>query len=232
MKLCRFFKSSLLILAGLTVSFISCGIDDYIVLEQVTQSDVTVVLGNSRVTVRLPSQSTYFRNYEIYYRIYASGIPISGTIAESQLSGINSTLASDYNAIKPYTNPDTNTTTNVGSVLTGRRYYTLDNSIPSNGFSIDFALTETITEPVLNSQPLRRNSTLTNPQPNRSFLNHADLYSAGNVNLNGDVQTSSTGTPMYTYVCMYIVATGVDNNYSTIYSKPTFIGVFMLPDPR
>jgi hypothetical protein len=201
------------------------------VLDQVTRSDITVVLGNSRVTVRLPSQSTYFRSYEIHYRIYASVIPLAGTIAESQLSGINPTLASDYNAIQPYTNPDTNTTTNVGSVFTTRKYYVLDNQIPSNGFSIDFALTETITEPLLGSQPLRRASTLSNPQPNRSFLNHAELYSSGNANFNGDVQPS-TGTPGYTYVCMYIVATGVDNNYSTIYSKPTFIGVFLLPDPR
>jgi hypothetical protein len=235
-KLSRFFKRGLLILA-LSASFISCGIDDYIVLAQVASSNITVTLDNTQAKINLPPQtSDYFKNYVIYYRIYVSGTLTSATISESLLSGINATLANDYNAIRSYTNPDTNTTTNVGTLFTGRNYFTLNNGIPSprNGgsFIVDFAFTGTMTEPSLNtSDPLRRSSDVTNPHPDRSFLNRPELYDPQYASSNRDVQPSSTGTG-YTYVCMYICATGVDNNYSNINSKPTFIGVFLLPNPQ
>jgi hypothetical protein len=157
----------------------------------------------------------------------------TGTITESLLSGINSSLYSHYTGILPYTNPDTNTTT-PRDLFSSRYYYVLNNSLPLSGsIRIDFALTETMTEPSINgSTPLRRSSALTDPRPNQSFLNHANLYSSANSSLNTDVATiNSTEPTLYTYVCMYIIATGVDNNYSTINSKPTFIGVFLLPDP-
>ena len=68
------------------------------------------------------------------------------------------------------------------------------------------------------------------------FLNHADLYSNDNANnkeINADVApNNNTATPQFTYVSMYIAAKG--RSYEAppryIYSQPTFIGIFMLPD--
>jgi hypothetical protein len=69
---------------------------------------------------------------------------------------------------------------------------------------------------------------------NRYFLNTTDLNSSTNVSttVNADVVevSSSTGGARYAYVALYIVVTGIDNNYSPIYSAPTFIGVLRLPD--
>jgi hypothetical protein len=71
------------------------------------------------------------------------------------------------------------------------------------------------------------------PQPNRDFLNHGELYNTANVTneLNADVATNSAADVQYTYVSMYIAARGtslVDMPPRTIYSQPTFIGIFRL----
>jgi len=71
--------------------------------------------------------------------------------------------------------------------------------------------------------------------PNRNFLNHYDLYTNANVNAtNGtNIDTviySGSRTPLYTYVSMYIAARGTSLEMPprTIYSQPTFIGIFRL----
>jgi hypothetical protein len=230
MRLYHLFTKGLL-LAVVVLAYTNCGLDDYIALNQVDRSNINVELGNSFVRIGLPSQPllNYFRNYEIYYRIYASGTPLLGSIPESSLSVINSFLYSHYTTILPYTNPDNNTNIS-GSLFPGLGYHVLNNSLPESGIiRIDFAETGTITEPSINGTPLLRSSAFSSVLPtNRFFLNDPELYNPGNNNL--DVQASSSSSTGYTYVCMYIIATGVDNNYSQIYSKPTFIGVFSLPD--
>jgi hypothetical protein len=50
--------------------------------------------------------------------------------------------------------------------------------------------------------------------------------------VNVDVERKTTVNPAsqkYTYVSMYILATGIDNNYTVIYSRPKHIGIFRLP---
>jgi hypothetical protein len=76
------------------------------------------------------------------------------------------------------------------------------------------------------------------PDGNRSFINTSDINSSANAssaNVNNDVVDNayaSVSGPRYTYVSMYIVASGHDNvTYSPIYSQPTHIGVFRLPEP-
>jgi hypothetical protein len=75
----------------------------------------------------------------------------------------------------------------------------------------------------------------TNPN-NKFFLNNEDLYKDENItnDRNADVAAPNRGTPetpRYTYVSMYIFAIGKDY-ISTIYSQPTFIGIFRLADER
>jgi len=76
-------------------------------------------------------------------------------------------------------------------------------------------------------------------QEYRFFLNHEDLYNNTNATneINADVaQWTSTSAPArYTYVAMYIAAVrrSSDMPPRSIYSQPTFLGVFRLTDgPR
>jgi hypothetical protein len=74
------------------------------------------------------------------------------------------------------------------------------------------------------------------PQPNRYFI-FSD--GAGNLtdetiiteNVNTDVEKNPnmTSSNRYVYVSLYIVAVGMDPNFTTIYSKPKHIGIFRLP---
>ncbi|MDR3166685.1 MAG: hypothetical protein LBT93_01975 [Treponema sp.] len=238
------FSRSLFIVT-LIVTLGTCGIDDYIFLEQISRDTIVVDL-NNRVTIPLPSQSeSAFRNYEIYYRIYISGRIEAGTIEEGLLSSISPSLYSDYTSMQPYTvSTSTSTSTNIGTVFSNLKYFPLDfDNINyelrgNHTVVLDFAPTSGVLEPLVldsgESYPLLRSSQVTNPAPNnRYFLNNSDLNSDANAiaTRNADVQGNTTVTgERYAYVSMYIVATGRDNNYSPIFSKPTFAGVFLLPN--
>jgi hypothetical protein len=213
------------IILGITIVFLSCGLDDYIYLDPVPQESINVTL-NTDATVTLRSNQSGFKHYSIYYRIYVSSNLLAVAIEEGMLSTVNSYLYSDYSAIKPYTNPDTSTSTNVGTLFTNRKYYALDNQFPPGTLTISFSEAT----PSINGNPILRSSTIYNPAPDRYFRNQTDLYAAENGTRNVDVQPTTSGSgPMYTYAAMYVVAVGVDDNYSTIFSKPTFISVFRLP---
>jgi hypothetical protein len=224
----------------------TCGIDDYIYLEDVPNDWVTAYL-NNRVTMILPNQSSsiYFRNYEIFYRLYISDRMELSTIGSGQLSTINTTLSSDYSAFLPYTDKTStsSTSTNIGSVFSGRQYYTLDfhdnYTLNAGRFIIDFAETNAAPVLFLESNPtgvhyLYRSYSMSNlSESNRLLVNTTDLNSSQNANSSGnaDVQDKSgISGPRYIYINMYVVAYGVDGNYSPIYSKPTWLGVFLLPN--
>jgi hypothetical protein len=75
------------------------------------------------------------------------------------------------------------------------------------------------------------------PMPNRNFLNHQDLYNISNaipsqngIRNNADVYGGTLTSPRYTYVSFYIVAQGtsLDMPPQTIFSQPTFLGIFQL----
>jgi hypothetical protein len=67
---------------------------------------------------------------------------------------------------------------------------------------------------------------------NSDHINNGDHISSDSSHVNQDVQnnTQSAGAK-YTYAAMYILAHGLDDtNFTNIYSIPTFIGIFRLPD--
>jgi hypothetical protein len=80
-----------------------------------------------------------------------------------------------------------------------------------------------------------------NPKPEkRYFQNHEDLYDSENaysstnttptVNADTVSRTATVEVPSrYTYVSMYIAAVGV-SNLIAVYSQPTFLGIFRLPE--
>jgi hypothetical protein len=78
-----------------------------------------------------------------------------------------------------------------------------------------------------------------NPYANNYFfinsddVNNGDHITSDSSRINQDVQNSaqSISGPKYTYVSMYILSYGLDDsNFTNIYSIPTFIGIFRLPD--
>jgi hypothetical protein len=72
------------------------------------------------------------------------------------------------------------------------------------------------------------------PLPDRLFYHTADLIKPEYLtsNINADVERKTNiidANPKQVYVSMYILATGIDNNYTLVYSRPKHIGIFHLP---
>jgi hypothetical protein len=212
---------------------------------------------SSGADIDLPSISgtSYNPSFTLYYRIYLSDVEVPGRVSQEDHSRINSALYSDYVNLQQYTDGDeSRITTIIGSAFSGRSYYTLalegvgiesllDENSGLNTVSLDFAETSvTGAVPFLqfnnNVYNLRRysESGIMRPIPeDRYFFNTSALTSDANISTidrtNLDIQTKSPviSGPRYAYVSIYILVTGLDSNYSPIYSKPAFVGIFRLP---
>jgi len=82
---------------------------------------------------------------------------------------------------------------------------------------------------------LYRSKALISPQPDRDkyFRNREELSKPENAvsNINADVAGRTGLSQRYAYVSMYIVAEGINQAaFTSIYSKPTHISVFRLPE--
>lgn len=233
----------------------SCGIEDYLFLYPVPAGDVHVEL-NTRVQVRLPNLNTteyyYFTHFNLYYRIYISDVPLTNEInTAGDRSLINSALAGDYSAIEPYTvTTDTMNSTNTGSLFSGRKYYTLELesvdierilNTAALGQNIVLNFTQTPgTRPSLTMDGQTYTLTRSNgngaftPQPDRYFFNAPELNRSENAiaTVNADVaDKSGVSGPRYTYAAIYIAVVGIQTPaYTPIYSRPTFVGIFRLPE--
>ncbi|MDR3114663.1 MAG: hypothetical protein LBU25_03995 [Treponema sp.] len=193
--------------------------------------------------------SEYFTHFTIYYRIYISAVSLLGYIGEGERSTLNSTLDSDYRTFLPYTSTDTTISTSVGSLFRNRNYQAItieganiEDLLSTNSrnktLTLDF-IQNPGTIPVLiidnTSYKLQRSTGngLFNPVPqDRYFLNSLELNTNANASssINADVVAGTAADVRYTYVSLYIVATGIDPNFSPIYSAPTFIAILRLPD--
>ncbi|MDR1507868.1 MAG: hypothetical protein LBI67_12275 [Treponema sp.] len=74
--------------------------------------------------------------------------------------------------------------------------------------------------------------------PDRSFFNSTGSSSLTDEtiiseNINADVEKNPgmTFSTRYAYVSLYIAASGIDNNFTAVYSRPKHIGIFRLPTP-
>jgi hypothetical protein len=67
---------------------------------------------------------------------------------------------------------------------------------------------------------------------NSDDINNSDHISADSSRINQDIEKNAQASgPKYTYASMYILAYGLDDsNFTNIYSIPTFIGIFRLPN--
>ena len=250
------FKKQLIFLCPLFF-LLSCGIEDYPYLYPVPQSNITTEM-NSLARVRIPNNniSPPFSHFAIFYRIYVSNIdelsPTSGIYSK-----INPTLNTDYNVFFPYVDSSTQVNTNMDSLFArqGYKYLALEgidinSELDSDifGYTIKFDFTSS-KKPSLSIEDssgstingpfnlFRSNDSGSfTPRPNRYFVNSNELWNSNNINAdyNADVVNFSgiaDNVKHYTYVAMYIVAVGKnDTTYSFIYSTPSLIHVFQLPD--
>jgi len=173
-------------------------------------------------------------------------------------SAISTALNSDYNALYSFTDitsTNASISSNLENTFSNRRFFLLT-LVNSDGKTVELGSSSlgkrlTIAFPT-NEDPtltidggatydLRRavkNENLNlydlTPLPlDRKFLNHSDLYNTVNITngRNADVATGPE-TSRYTYVSLYIAARGtnIEMPPGTVYSQPTFIGIFLLAE--
>jgi len=227
----------------------TCGLEEVYFLPQVPEANIRTEMNTWANIILPPLTESYALNYKIFYRIYISGNSLSGTIDTSSLrSSINPSLDSDYNYIYPNTVSTSSTSgTAANSLFTGRSYYELalegediNNVLSKNGGNITITFPTTQGGyPVLSFNSTEylifRSKDLISPQPtgDRSFRNSSDLNDPAKAisNINADVSGRTGLTQRYAYVSMYIVAIGVNTtSFTSLYSKPTHISVFKLPE--
>jgi hypothetical protein len=256
----RFLALALFILpAALGGGLVSCGIETYKYLDPV-DSGIPMRL-NQTAYITLPDEPySHFRYFIIYYRIYISGLNVTGTVESGLLAQINEALYRDYNYFLSYTQ-STAVPSTMGNTFAGRKYFSLElnsasiENLLSNGggvITLDFSANQSKPSLIigdLRSEPpgapytryqLARNTSNSNTPYARNYdfvnsddINNSDHISSDSSNINQDVEKNAQAIsgPKYTYVSMYILAHGLDDsNFSNIYSIPTFIGIFSLPD--
>jgi hypothetical protein len=240
MRFCAKRKKTHFFLALLSIAFIACGIDDEPYLAPVDPSSVVITANTSAtVTLSVSGENLYSPSFLLYYKIYISGQSEPATIGPNAMSRINTTLNSDYNGISTYTTLNTtNRPVFSPTVFSNRNFNTM-----FNGSSETFSGSETITFNFENQQALSLPSLTLNgaeptlyrstgggsfvplPENERRFRNFTELRSTQN----RDVAQGSGGN--YSYCAVYIIKRGVNSRtLSAIYSAPTFITVFRLPD--
>jgi len=233
-----------------SIFIFSCGIEENYYLPQVPQNRI-IRTSNTEAAINLPPIDNYYYalNYTILYRIYISGENLGYDIqTSSERNSISSDLNRDYEAIFPSTDPVTTASSNGYNMLKNRSYFELEldrvdikTILQKEGGRLNI-LFPTVTDgfPTMSLNDgleinLRRSRELISPQPvdDPSFRNSPDLGKSENANpnINADVTRSSSGSTQHAYVSMYIIAVGLDpSGFTPIYSKPTFISIFKLPN--
>jgi hypothetical protein len=238
---------------------LSCGLEAFYYIDYIPEAQYF----DTRTIVRLPSSSAegysnYFDNFIVFYRIYISESLVNTgphlQTSSGERNSINTALNSDYTNINPLTDLTSTTvsTANLENSFSNRKYFemtlegaeithvlgssslggTLEFAFPPNsGVNPTLILNGTV---YTLQRAIEGQSSKFDPKPNRSFLNHPDLYNNANVTDadNADVAVTSRSDPRYTYVSLYIAAKGrsLELPPKAIFSQPTFIGIFRLAD--
>jgi len=240
------------------LSLVSCGLETEAFLEpvEIVSSDkdrAEIVLPDQ---TSIPSPDL-FRNYAIYYRIYLSDIPPPAQTINlpSQRQQINPSLEAHYNVLNRYTTTDNVSPSAIDLEFRTLKYYSiflrdvssgaekdlsavLNSSLPPGTIiRLAFPTTQnsTLTDTFFNNvYDLLRANSFTSEPLNRLFVYSNNLANGNNVtnDQNTDIQKKTTGNENdiapYAYVSMYILATGIDYNYSPLYSRIKHIGIFEL----
>jgi len=236
------------ILAGL--SLLSCGLDDVPYIAQLPEPWHTS-FSRANIDLHIASGSEYFARFTIFYKIYLSAEP-----GDAPFSAINPMLNTDFNAMRSWTD-GTTTGTDVGGAFRARRFLRLGlegadiGAVLGHGaigetLEIDFSQ-EAGRTPRLHlngSAHYLRRATRGEPplgdfapvpaiSGSLPFRNHLDLLNPDNRtdSINADVAPTIPAYSSFSYVLMYIVAEGTGFGLPPVhvFSRPTFLGVFRLP---
>ena len=215
----------------------SCGIEEYYYLPQIPEVNINVQF-NTNAIIEIPAISTttfyYASGYSIFYRIYLSAEPAGSS---ENKSAVNPSLLEDFNFFYPYTDPSNYTLITSANTFSSRGYFELDYIIDIDDKRLDISFSPGTPEIVLDnvSQPIKRSRDVrnNNPQVTESFMNTAELCKNENAvsTYNADTAPIRNAQPLFAYTAMYFVTVGMNpETFNRIYSKPTFIGVFILPN--
>jgi len=229
------FGIKVLLILLVSFCFFTCGIEEYYFLPQVEQNYITSQL-NTRAIANIPSipsEHYYATGYKIFYRIYLSGVD-GGSLDNPNFS---SSFTSDYRAFESLRDPTNTSSIPTISTFSNQRYYELDYQISVNGGILEFVFPNIINNPyvTLNNGAhvdLKRNSEFVPSDQHHEpyFRNTSGLNEASDSTSRKNMDVAS-GQEGHAYVAMYIVAVGQNpQNFSNIFSKPTFISVFKLPN--
>jgi hypothetical protein len=244
--------------AALGCGFVSCGIETYKYLDYVSP-EIPMLL-NTTAYIKLPDEPYYFRYFIIYYRIYISDLPVdvvdTGLLAQINPS-LHTDYNYFYSYTNTQS---TSVPPSMGNTFAARKYFPLElvgtsieNILSTGGgvITLDFSAnpqfkpslimgdirTEVPGSPHTRYQLSRNTRNDNTPYANNYYfvnsdaVNNGDHISSDSSHINQDVEKSQSGSGQYTYAAMYIVAHGLDDtNFTNIYSIPTFIGIFRLPD--
>jgi hypothetical protein len=242
-----FFKFLFLPLLVLTV--ISCGLEDISLVHPVPQSNIMPVM-NNRSVIHVPHDNTVttFTHFAIFYRIYVSNSDQPSTTSSASYAAISAALASDFNAVLPHIDSTTLIGQDMDRFFLGRGFQYLEivgdtnisDVLSRSSFGaeleFDFPSARAPTMTVGSSVYTLRRSNVRNtafPLPeDRLFFNTEELRNVANIDpaINADVADFS-GDRRFTYAAMFIVGVGINvATYSPIFSTPSLIHVFQLPD--
>jgi len=238
------------VIASLFLS--TCGIEEYYYLPQVPEINIRTQF-NTSATINLPPLTSFYyaQNYKIFYRIYISGYFETGSIdTQSIRNTVSPSLDNDFRGIYPNTDSTSTSAGIPANTLFGNYNYfeleldgaDINNMLSKNGGNVSISFPTTQGGfPVMSFNNgvdvfnLKRSGKLTTPLPDKdsSFRNSTELSAPENANSinNADVSARTGLTQRFAYVSMYIVAAGMNPvGFTPVYSKPTHISVFRLPD--
>jgi hypothetical protein len=213
----------------------SCGLENYIYLAPVT----AITAQNNSISVTLPNgdqPSLYFKGYKIYYKIYTSSKTYTSVISSANFSEINSTMNSDYSKIAPYLSTDSVASINMdvffSSSSYGLNFYPLYYNENNSNLEISKLLDGSESTFILKKDKNEFKIELSTPYSfslRRSIANYpAFTYNSSDMSNDADVAYISNNTTAY--ALFFIFAYGVDEYGSSIFSRPTMLGVLQLPN--
>ena len=258
-KQCVLSVCSLIILLQL-LFFSGCGLEDFYFLYPVEEENIVPISeSRATVRIDQRNQSVpNFLNYVIFYRIYVSD-SLQISIEPGIFNLINPALNTNHNTLSPYIGSTTFGNTNLDNVFRNIRfnYLELENNQIANVLSSSVFNETLIFDFSHGGRPIMivngveytlfrsTGGGTFNPMPDddslyRYFVNSAELRRRENINdnINADVSdlTRSNSlvdenTILYTYAALYIAAVGLNPvTYTSFYSTPSLIHVFLLPD--
>ena len=238
-----------LALLSLLSLFTGCGLEEYAYIYPIPRNNIIHGVANATMIIPTTNAGTVFTHFVILYRIYISDTAIPMTPEPGDFPSINPALKTHYDSIDYYNDESGRAFSSslLESVFRNRgyRYLRLENadidgvlseSILGSTVEFDFSLSNRIpTMRVDSGSPytLLRSDELTLPEPDEYLFFNTDKLLIPPETLFDTERNNkpNKGSDEYTYAAMFIIAVGIDTDtYSWVYSNPTLIHVFRLPD--